>query len=1177
MNLSRLLNASFETDQFAGLINKLNLPRVEETVNIYEPSISFALAVLWRAVNVPILVITPNAESSRRIYDQLHTWLEPRSPIYQFSEVDEIPFERYAPDSIATHARLKTVASFRQRFGKAKYPLVVSSIQAASQSTLERTVFDEVTTTFVTGDQVDMSALTKSLVRMGYRTESTVEVPGTFSQRGGILDVYTVTERRPVRIEFFGDHIDSMRLFHPETQRSFKRIRSFIISPSEEILPVLINPDKVNDKLSLIEIQEFNEEHRIISSELGRALAGEISNHISFYAGFFNFGSIFDYLTSDSITILIRPDEIESAALSIDKRYEELRSVKQKRGSIPINFPQGHLEWPYISDAIEARPRKLSISPWVSDINLSDSSMNLPFETLSLKYLGHEKVLENVKSEISDNKKVIAVSAYSRRLVEMISKDSEENEQILDMSDQSVSQIPFPVIEGYIPNGFQINLKDIKILVLSDTELFGVSKERRVVKSRPIRKGISLEKLRIGSFVVHVEHGIAIFSGTEILDDGREFLVLIYADDDKLFVPTEHLDRVQLYHGSADRAPKLTRLGTQEWNKARARAKRATEQIAGELLALYTTRSNVEGYTFASDTPWQGSLESSFPYYETEDQLSTLSAVKEDMESSTPMDRLVCGDVGFGKTEIALRSAFKAVQSGKQVAVLVPTTVLAQQHYETFMDRLKVFPISVGILSRFKTVSEQRKVIDLCKRGGVDIVIGTHRLLQKDVKFRDIGLLIIDEEHKFGVDHKERMKQIKTNIDVLTLSATPIPRTLNMSLAGIRDLSTIETPPEERLPIKTYVSEMNESLVREAILREYDRGGQVYFLHNRVKDIDSVLHKLSDLLPETKINIAHGQMKDDDLEEMMAAFERKEFDVLVCTTIIESGIDLPNVNTLIVNRADKFGLSQLYQLRGRIGRGSNRAYAYFLVPKSVQISEAAEKRLNTILSATELGSGFRIALRDLEIRGIGNILGTEQSGQISAVGFELYSTLLAQAVEQARSDENVVQESPPVIQPEFSTVRVDIGIDARIPDAYINDLPLRLHIYQRLASVNTLEDVELIIQETKDRFGPIPKNVELLRFVTRIRILAENAGIERISSNDDLVTIMLAEPTGGAKQALSNILGENVTVGNQQIRIGINREDLRWIEHLSDTIERIQSFRDGMIEAMKKTMSQVTR
>jgi len=373
------------------------------------------------------------------------------------------------------------------------------------------------------------------------------------------------------------------------------------------------------------------------------------------------------------------------------------------------------------------------------------------------------------------------------------------------------------------------------------------------------------------------------------------------------------------------------------------------------------------------------------------------------------------------------------------------------------------------------------------------------------------------------------------------------------------------------------VSEMNESLIREAILREYDRGGQVYFLHNRVKDIDSVLQKLSDLLPEIKINIAHGQMKDDDLEEVMAAFERKEFDVLLCTTIIESGIDLPNVNTLIVNRADKFGLSQLYQLRGRIGRGSNRAYAYFLVPKSVQISEAAEKRLNTILSATELGSGFRIALRDLEIRGIGNILGTEQSGQISAVGFELYSNLLAQAVEQARSDENVVREFPPVIRPEFSTVRVDIGIDARIPDAYINDLPLRLHIYQRLASVNTLEDVELIIQETKDRFGPIPKNVELLRSVTRIRILAENAGIERISSNDDLVTIMLAEPTGGAKQALSNILGENVTVGNQQIKIGINREDLRWVEHLSKTIERIQSFRDGMIEAMKKTISQVTQ
>ena len=1157
MNLTDLLELTSKTEYFSKLFEKNKFSRSNLNLNIYQPSIACTLATIWKNSNAPILILTSTPKESLDTFNQLSLWLGKKAPIFRFSEVDEIPFEHHSIDIISTQSRLNVLSALRRGFSNLIPPLVISSVQAASYYTLDRKVYDSSTITITSEENININYLSRQLIQMGYQRETLVDIPGSFCIRGGIIDIYTVSGSKPVRIELFGDKIESIRLFDQNSQISFKTIRSIVIPPAKETLPSLVDKNRIFEKVSLIETEKINKNQRTISNELGKAISGEKLNNLSFYAGFFLFGTIFDYLSSDSTTILIRSKSIKKSAENLDKRYKEIRKIKESRDLIPKNFPQTHIGWDFLSEILESRAKKISLDNIGSQDEMEKTGLNPPFKILPIKYSDSTNSIKNIKNLINDNNQIIAISNHSKRLVEIFSEEG----NILD-------KISF--IRGQISTGFSIENSTKNIILLSDTELFGIQKQIRYSKKRPTRKKILFQDLNPGTYVVHVEHGIAMFKGTKVMDqDGREFLILEYAEEDKLFVPTEHLDRIQIYQGSNESNPKLTRLGTQEWIKVRARAKKATEQIAGELINLYAKRESSSGIAFQPDTQWQDSLESSFPYYETEDQLSTLNEVKQDMESSKPMDRLICGDVGFGKTEIALRSAFKAVQSGKQVTFLVPTTVLAQQHKETFEERLKPFPITIQSLSRFTTKSDQKKILNECKKGSVDIIIGTHRILQKDVGFKNLGLLIIDEEHKFGVEHKERLKQIKTDIDVLTLSATPIPRTLNMSLSGVRDLSTINTPPEQRLPIKTYISENDNSLIKEAILREYDRGGQVYFVFNRVKGIEEFSINLSKLVPEVKIKFAHGKMNDSDLEKIMYDFGRNKFNVLVCTTIIESGIDNSNVNTIIIDRADRFGLSQLYQLRGRIGRGTTRSYAYLLIPKSATITESAEKRLNTILSATELGSGFQIALRDLEIRGIGNILGSEQSGQISAVGFELYSKLLSQAVDRIKNINNETKNGIMKNKNEFSTVSIDLGVDARIPDSFIEDLSLRLGIYQRLANLHSLLKLDDFMKEIKDRFGYLPKNVELLGIVTKIRILSDNAGIDRIVADNDLATIIMIEPVGDAKKALSNLLGEDTIVGNKHIKINIDRENFVWLEKIIDKVKIIQDFRDRTIKALE--------
>ena len=1174
MSLSGLLPLLGETEQFAALLNSLRAPRARAAAIAPDPATEYVVAALWRESDAPMFVLTPNPESARKLHDRLFTWLGDDAPIFHFAESEDIPFERYVPDLGASHQRLRALAALRGEIKGVKKPLVVASIRAATQATLERAAFDSSTHLLSVRDRINLGAQVRQWLDMGYSHEPTVEIPGTISRRGGILDIFPVSRDRPVRIELFDDEIETIRHFDPGTQRSTGKIRSITIPPARETLPRLASEDRVQELLGAMELIGTSEEaQRRIPSDLSQMLAGESLDEVSFYAGFFNLGNIFDYLSAESLMVVLRPGAIEEMSRSLDRRLVQLRSAKEKRGDVPAGFAQPHIEWGFISDAMNARPKSVTLSPWGVDSELPDGSLGLPINPSALVGGGVEKALELIKNGVAEKKRTVVITNHAQRFHELAHEQEIETVLAKTLA-VAPEQGEVQIVTGHLLNGFSIDAADgSTVSVMSDAEVFGIQKERRRIRKRPIRKGPALEQLKPGSYVVHIEHGVARFVGTKVMgSEGQEYLVLEYAEDDKLYVPTDHLDRIQLYHGTADAAPKLTRLGTQEWNKARARAKRATEQLAGELIALYASRQVATGFAASADTPWQDSLEASFPYEETPDQLTTIEAVKADMESSSPMDRLVCGDVGYGKTEIALRAAFKAVQSGRQVAILVPTTVLAQQHLETFTDRLEPFPVAVEMLSRFRSDRQQKEIIGKIADGSVDIVIGTHRLLQKDVRFKDLGLVIIDEEHKFGVSHKERLKQLRTQVDVMTLSATPIPRTLHMSLAGVRDMSTIETPPEERLPIKTYVSEDSDDLVREAILRELDRGGQVFYLHNRVKNIELVANKIQKLVPEANLQIGHGQMPEDDLERVMAEFERGEFDVLLCTTIIESGLDLPNANTLIIDRADMFGLSQLYQLRGRIGRGASRAYAYLMVPRAKQLTEQAEQRLNTILAATELGAGFQIALRDLEIRGIGNLLGAEQSGQISAIGFDLYTKLLAEAVRQLKEADSSDSTATPPVR-EFSTVRVDIGIDARIPDSYIEDLAQRLSIYQRLARIRVESEIDDLDEEIRDRFGPMPTHVKLLMKMARMRSMAEQAGVELVAAKETRATLTLKEPTGGARVPLQKQLGTGVDVGHMQIRVEIDRDDPEWIDELMAVLDQLKMFQERMAQMMEMVMA----
>ena len=940
----------------------------------------------------------------------------------------------------------------------------------------------------VPGEQRDRDELVAELVGAGYRREEVVEHRGELAVRGSIIDVFPSTADRPVRIDLWGDEVDRLTEFSVGDQRATDDLERAEIFGCRELLPT----DEVRTRADkLIALEPWGRE------QWERLSEGQTFDGMESWLPWLTEGEhvLFDLVGPEALVLLLEPRRMRDRAADLMAEEADLAaSLAKTWGAVGADgdegFPRLHLPFDRLLAHTDAPAWTLTTAPEGPDV-ATIASMGIAATAGD-----PERVVRQLAELAGDGYQIVVAAdgeGSAARLRTLLAEhglhptasgpDRAGQGPPISGQKSSVSLEVTPLERGCI-------LPAIKVAVVAEHDLTGRRRAHRAAR-RPRRDAQGFfDDLKAGDHVVHHQHGVARYAGMVKRAIGgveRDYLLLEYKGDDKLYVPSDQIDAVRHYTGGD--SPSLNRLGGDGWQRAKAKVRSVVSEIAQELVVLYQKRLHAPGHAFAEDTPWQHELEEAFPYQETPDQLTAITEVKGDMEADHPMDRLVCGDVGFGKTEVAIRAAFKAVQDGKQVAVLVPTTLLAQQHHQTFGDRFAGYPVRVEVLSRFLTPGQAREVARGIQSGEVDVVIGTHRLLSEDIKFKDLGLLVVDEEQRFGVGHKEQIKALKTGVDVLTLSATPIPRTLEMSLTGIRDLTLLNTPPADRMPILTYVGEYDDRAVGEAIRRELLREGQVFYVHNRVQDIDRTAEHVRDLVPEARVAVAHGQMDEGTLEQLVLAFSDGDYDVLVCTTIIESGIDMPTVNTLVVDRADLLGLGQMHQLRGRVGRSGQRAYAYLFVPQDRVLSEEAYERLKTIGEATELGSGFKIAMRDLEIRGAGNLLGTGQSGHIAAVGYDLYCQMVSEAVAELKGE--------PVTEP--AEIKIDLPLAANIPREYVQKEELRLEAYRRLASVTTDDEVRDIRAEWEDRYGPLPVPAEALLAVARLRAEASRTGVREIT------------------------------------------------------------------------------
>ncbi|MFT8318658.1 MAG: transcription-repair coupling factor [Sporolactobacillus sp.] len=972
---------------------------------------------------------------------------------------------------------------------------------------------------FKVGERIDLDQIVRKLAAIGYDRESIISGPGQFSLRGGIIDIYPLTEEHPLRIELFDDEIDSIRLFDSDTQRSLETLReSPVIGPASELLLYEESyeraaaglKDHLTKTLSKVKDKQ-------VQALLSEKMNGELESlnqqqpfqDIGKYADLLypSAAVLADYLPAQTLFVMDEISRIQEMSDQLDREEAEWQMDMLQRGQMVSGVPlmlssaewSSQLKQPILLLSLFLRYHG-NFQPQ-NVINLSTRSMQNFHGQINLLKTEVERWMK------SDYALVFLASDKDRagRLEQVLNDYGIEASVIDDRRLPSAGKCQIMV--GELENGFEIPLR--KLVVITEKEVFTKKVAKTSRKSKHLSNAERLKsynELSVGDYVVHVDHGIGRYAGVETLEVNgihKDYLQLIYRGNDKLYVPVEHIDQVQKYVSSEGKEPKVYSLGGSEWKKVKSKAKSSIQNIADDLIKLYAKREASRGFAFSEDGPDQRAFDAAFPYQETTDQLQAIAEIKKDMESERPMDRLLCGDVGYGKTEVALRAAFKAIADGKQVAFLVPTTILAQQHFETARERFEEFPVSIGVLSRFRTRKEQQETIRGMRDGTIDLVIGTHRLLSKDVAFKDLGLLIVDEEQRFGVTHKEKIKRMKADVDVLTLTATPIPRTLHMSMLGVRDLSVIETPPENRFPVQTYVTEYNGSLIRESIERELARGGQVYFLYNRVETIQRMTERIAQLVPDATVSFAHGQMKETELESAMIDFLDGSSDVLVSTTIIETGVDIPNVNTLIVYDADRMGLAQLYQLRGRVGRSNRVAYAYFTFKRDKVMNEVAEKRLQAIKEFTELGSGFKIAMRDLSIRGAGNLLGAEQHGFIDSVGFDLYSQMLQDAVAERKGDLPAAHAVP--------RATLDIDTDAYIPDAYIEDSMQKIDMYKRFKAADSLEYLGELQDELVDRFGDYPDEVTNLLKIASIRVLADKLMIEEVKEKNNELVILFSE------------------------------------------------------------------
>ncbi len=1070
--------------------------------------------------------------------DELALWAS-KIPRALFPEPSPLFYEN-APWGLSTRRdRLQVLTSLAdyQIPGSPKPalpPVIIAPVRSVMTRTISRREFLKALRTIKIGQIVQPEELLRSWVNLGYEHANIVVSAGQFARRGGILDVWTPSADQPVRIEFFGDEIDTIRRFDPASQRTMGNIDRLVIAPAREF----ITPDLA--RLSELKI--------------------ELTNLSEFYIPVLHPtpSSLLDYLPPDGLVLI---DDLQAVRDSVEEVEEQAVGLRQdyiKDGELPKDFPLPYLTWSEIEDNLASK-QAIDLGQPVDLETIPTGSLDISSHFLpGVRFAGQLKpLMEHIEKITSQDEALTIVSRQSARLQELWKEHDPfaSPSKLLSFYDASLSE------------GFTFAPPVTKPLhLLTDGEIFGWRRPELRQRPRPVAEApeAAYADLEPEDWVVHVDYGIGRFIGlVQRSVDGieREYLAVEYAEGDQLFVPVYQADRLTRYIGSDARPPTPTRLGSPEWRTTKSHVKEAVEEVAQDLLDLYAQRSVVKGHAFSNDAPWQKELEASFPYVETQDQMRVITEVKNDMETPKPMDRLICGDVGYGKTEVALRAAFKAVMDGKQVAILVPTTVLAQQHYHTFCQRLSPFPVEVEMLSRFRTPQQQKDILHRLGLGNVDIIIGTHRLLQGDVTFKDLGLLIIDEEQRFGVTHKETLKKMRTEVDVLTLTATPIPRTLYMTLTGVRDISTINTPPEERLPIITHVGPYSPWLVRQAILRELERGGQVFFVHNRVQTIGAMRVHLEKLVPEARIVVAHGQMHEDQLSQRMEEFTAGEVDILLSTSIIESGLDIPNANTLIVDRADTFGLAQLYQLRGRVGRGAQRAYAYFFRHKHLSPTLEGRQRLETISENTQLGAGYSIAMRDLEIRGAGDILGTRQHGYIASVGFHLYTRLLSDSVQRLRSG-NALPALAEAFQSDQAApalpVSVDLPIPVGLPATYIPERQTRTRLYRRLADLRSQDEIDALTEEFVDRFGPLPKETQNLFYQLKIKLMAEQVGLASVSGEGSQIILRYPPlPEGETNRSLPEF-GSEIRTGKNTIWLPISEEN-GWMERLLNVLKQLIS------------------
>ncbi len=1214
----------------AGLVKTLKqLPAYRELVAqmestpqaLLQSARPFVVAGLKADRPGPLVLLTARSEMAQQLAAQLETWLPPVAeggpPVYLFAEPDALPYERIAWSGYTRQQRLTALAALQSRLGSR--PVVIASARALMQKTLPARELRLSLRPLKVGGIVRLEQMTTNWVQTGYHPAETVEEPGTFARRGGVIDIWPPNLSYPVRIDLFGDEVDSLRLFDPTTQRSQQHLQSIEIGPGSEALskygPAVLErlgvksgnlsaPENVAvdaaasplfDPALLLVVRE---ELRLQVDYLSQ---GHSFHGIEWYLPYFydQPASLLDYLDADSTLVVDDALDLFATASELENQAISLREELLRTGELPHAFAPSYFTAEELRSALLAKkPLLLGYGDLYGKSSSANTTLARSFAP-GPRYGGKTKpIAADLVKARDQGDQILLVTRQAARVQELLRENeiiSHVQSDLRQLPTQPVTLVQGVMGEGFVLKGLEpstdsaANLPATNFHFYTDTELFGWSKPQarhRSHKQSRVAPEVFFSDVKAGDFVVHLEHGIGQYDGLVKLKlDGveREYLQVSYARSDKLYVPVHQADRLSRYVGAGEKTPMITRLGTADWQTVKDRAKRAVADIADDLLKLYAEREMAIGHVYSPDNPWLEEMEASFPYEETLDQLQAIDAVKQDMESTRPMDRLICGDVGYGKTEVAIRAAFKAILDGKQVAMLVPTTVLAQQHYRTISQRLSKFPVRVEMLSRFRTPSQQQRILQGLREGSIDFVVGTHRLLSDDAEFKDLGMIVIDEEQRFGVSHKEKFKQLRAKLDVLTLSATPIPRTLHMSLSGIRDMSTINTPPKERLPIHTVLSEFDEVLVRQVVQREIDRQGQVFVVNDKIRGLQYLADRIQHLVPTARIRVAHGQMPERELEDAMLTFSEGEFDVLISTTIIENGLDIPNANTIIINRADHFGLAQLYQLRGRVGRSAQRGHCYLLYEKHTALSYDARRRLSAIMeSSEELGAGFRIAMRDLEIRGAGELLGARQHGNIDSVGFDLYTRLLAQAINEAKhkkarfdkamqngdeptdsasdgvgddlldpaeANPSITPSTTPVVNdmpdtpfdvddPLAPPVQLDLPLDAQIPQTYIADDGLRLQLYRRIAGVTHLETLDEMRQELIDRFGKdeetgsVPEEVENLLFQIKVKILALKANVVRIGRELDQLVLR--------SEALENM---NRPAMQRRIRLGLGQID----------------------------------